>query len=56
MELHPAAPSATTLLHLDEQRARVLLGNGSDDDRINGWYLDSGTTHHMTRRREFFSD
>ena len=53
MELHPAAPSATTLLHLDEPRARVLLGNGSDDDRIDGWYLDSGATHHMTGRREF---
>jgi len=56
MELHPAAPSATTLLHLDAPHARVLLGNGSDDDRIDGWYLDSGTTHHMTGRREFFSD
>jgi len=56
MELHPAAPSATTLLHLDEPCARVLLGNGSDDDRIDGWYLDSGATHHMTGRREFFSD
>ena len=55
MELHPAAPSATTLLHLDEPRARVL-GNGSDDDRIDDWYLDSGATHHMTGRREFFSD
>jgi len=47
MELHPAAPPATTLLHLDKPRARVL-GNGSDDDRIDGWYLDSGATHHMT--------
>ena len=45
-----------TLLHLDEPRARVLLGNGSDDDKIDGWYLDSGATHHMTGRREFFSD
>ena len=56
MELHSTAPSATTLLHLDELRARVLLGNGSYDDRIDGWYLDSGATHHMTGRREFFSD
>jgi len=55
MELHPAAPSATTLLHLNELRVRVL-GNGSDDDRIDGWYLNSGATHHMTGRWEFFSD
>ena len=56
MEPHPAAPPATALLHLDEPRARVLLGNSSDDDRVDGWYLDSGATHHMTGRREFFSD
>ena len=48
MEPHPVAPPATALLHLDEPRARVLLGNGSDDDRVDGWYLDSGATHHMT--------
>jgi hypothetical protein len=23
---------------------------------LNGWYLDSGATHHMTGRRELFSD
>jgi len=56
MDLHPVASSATTLLHLDEPRARVLLGNGSDDNRIDGLYLDSGATHHMPGRREFFSD
>ena len=56
MELYLAAPPATTLLHLNQLRARVLLGNGSDDDRIDGCYLDSGATHHMTGRREFFSN
>ena len=56
MELHLAAPSATTLLHLDEPCARVLLGNSFNDDRIDGWYLNSGATHHMTGRWEFFSD
>jgi len=56
MEPQPAAQPVTALLHLDEPRARVLLGNGSDDDRVDGWYLDSGATHHMTGRREFFSD
>ena len=43
-------------LHLDEPRAHVFLGKGIDDDKINGWYLDTGATHHMTGRREFFSD
>ena len=35
MEPQPAAPPVTALLHLDEPRARVLLGNGSDDDRVD---------------------
>ena len=26
------------------------------NDKIDGWYLDSGATHHMTGRRELFSD
>ena len=50
------APSAAALLYLDEPRAHVFLGNGSGGDKINGWYLDTGTTHHMTGRREFFSE
>jgi hypothetical protein len=29
------------LLHLDEPRA-VFLGNGSGDDKIDGWGLDTG--------------
>ena len=55
IELHLAAPPATALLHLDEPHARVL-GNGSDNDRVDGCYRDSGATHHMTGRREFLSD
>jgi hypothetical protein len=42
-------------LHLDEPRAHAFLGKGADDDKIDGWYLDTGATHHMTGRREFFS-
>jgi hypothetical protein len=44
------------LLHLDDPWAHIFLGNGSGDNKIDGWYLDTGTTHHMTGRREFFSE
>jgi hypothetical protein len=50
------ALAATTALHLDEPWAHVFLGNGSGGDKINGWYLDAGTTHHMTGWWEFFSE
>jgi hypothetical protein len=56
IEMHlPPAPAAVALLHLDEPRAHVFLGNGSSDDKTDGWYLDTGTTHHMTGRWKFFS-
>jgi len=35
------APTAAVLLHLDESRAHVFLGNGSGGDKIDGWYLDT---------------
>jgi hypothetical protein len=56
IECAPAASAATALHHLDEPRTRVFLGDGSSDDKINNWFLDSGATHHMTKRQEFFSD
>jgi len=40
-------------LHLDEPRVHAFLGKGAADDKIDGWYLDIGATHHMTGRREF---
>ena len=43
-------------LHLDDPRAHAFLGKGAADDNIDCWYLDTGATHHMTGRREFFSD
>jgi hypothetical protein len=54
IELSPAASAATALLHLDEPRAHALLGDGSSNDKTGGWCLDTGATHHMTGRREFF--
>ena len=55
MHSSPAGVAAA-LLHLDKPCAHVFLGNGSGDDKINGWYLNTGATHHMTGRREFFSE
>jgi hypothetical protein len=46
--------AATAALHLGEPWAHVFLGDRSGGDKIDGWYLDTGTTHHMTKRREFF--
>jgi hypothetical protein len=50
------APAAAALLHLDEPQAHVFLSNGSSGDKIDGWYLDTGATHHMTGRWELFSE
>jgi hypothetical protein len=53
----PLSMSAGSVhLHLDEVRAHTFLGKGANDDKIDGWYLDIGATHHMTGRREFFSN
>jgi hypothetical protein len=56
IELSPAASATTPLLHLDEPRAHALLGDGSSSDKTDGWCLDTGATHHMTSRREFFTE
>ncbi|KAM0853640.1 hypothetical protein ACQ4PT_050938 [Festuca glaucescens] len=56
IELSPAAPAAAALLHLDEPKAHALLGDGSGNDKTGGWCLDTGATHHMTGRREFFAE
>lgn len=48
--------ASSTLLHLDEPCAHAFLGTGPGDDKIEGWYLDTGTTHHMTGQRAFFSN
>jgi hypothetical protein len=56
IELSPAASAAATLLHLDEPRAHALLSDDSSNDKTDGWCLDTGATHHMTGRREFFTE
>jgi hypothetical protein len=56
IEPSPAAPAAAALLHLDESKARAFLGDGFSKDMIEGWCLDTGATHHMTGRREFFTE
>jgi hypothetical protein len=56
IELPPTAPVVATLLHLDESKARAFHGDGSSNDMIEGWCLDTGATHHMTGRREFFNE
>jgi hypothetical protein len=43
-------------LDLNEPRARAFLNTGSSEDKLDGWYLDSGATHHMIGRCELFSD
>jgi hypothetical protein len=42
IELSPAASAAAVLLHLDEPRAHALLGDGSSNDKTDGWCLDTG--------------
>jgi transposase InsO family protein len=51
-----SAPPSPPLLHLDEPRAHAFLGDGSGDDKLEGWYLDSGATHHMTGCTGHFAD
>jgi hypothetical protein len=56
IELSPSASATVALLHLNEPRVHALLGDGSSNDKTDGWCLNTGATHHMTGRREFFSE
>jgi hypothetical protein len=56
IELSPAASAAAALLHLDEPRTHALLGDGSSNNKTDGWCFDTGATHHMTDQREFFTE
>ena len=42
--------------HFDEPRAHPFLRKGVGNGKIDGWYLNTGTTHHMTGQRDYFSD
>jgi transposase InsO family protein len=45
------------LVHLDETKAQAFLGTScSDDDHLEGWYLDTGTMNHMTGHDNVFSE
>ncbi|CAN6200243.1 unnamed protein product [Urochloa humidicola] len=52
LSLHPDS----TPLHLDESRAQALLGSTDDTERLEGWYLDTGASNHMSGRLDVFSD
>jgi hypothetical protein len=56
IELSLAALTTAALLHLDESRAHTLLDDGSSNDKTDGWCLNTGTTHHMIGRQEFFTE
>ena len=43
-------------VHLDETRARVFLGEADDSKKMEGWYLDTGASNHMTGCRDAFSE
>ena len=42
--------------HIDEPKAKAYLGTSSDDERMEGWYLDTGATNHMTGRVDTFAE
>ena len=47
---------ADASLDIDEPRARAFLNTGSGEDKLDGWYLDSGATHNLTGCHELFSN
>jgi hypothetical protein len=59
-ESHDTVESALEqqqLIHLDETKAQAFLGMScSDDDHLEGWYLDTGATNHMTGHGNVFSE
>ncbi|XP_066392142.1 uncharacterized protein [Miscanthus floridulus] len=50
------ASASSAHLHLNELCAHAFLSKGADDDKIDGWYLNTYAMHHMTGWREFFSE
>jgi hypothetical protein len=57
LHTHSTPPlTSSALLHIDKPRALAFLDDGSNDDKLEGWYLDSGATHHMTGCVRHFAD
>ena len=57
LHTHSTPPlTSSALLHIDEPHTQAFLDDGSDDDKLVGWYLDSGATHHMTGCVGHFAD
>jgi hypothetical protein len=48
--------TSLALLHIDEPCAQAFLSVGSNDDKLEGWYLNSSATHHMTGCVGCFTD
>jgi hypothetical protein len=45
------------LVHLDETKAQAFLSTSrSDDDHLEGWYLNTGMMNHMTGHDNVFSE
>jgi hypothetical protein len=49
------ATTATMTTCIEEPQAQAYLGKGGDNEWIEGWYLDTGVTNHMTGRCDVFS-
>jgi hypothetical protein len=48
--------TSLALLHIDEPHTQVFLDDGSDDDKLEGWHLNSGAMHHMIGHDVYFID
>jgi hypothetical protein len=63
-DVEPAPPQVVEpaleqqqLVHLNETKAQAFLGTScSDDDHLEGWYLDTGAMNHMTGHGNVFSE
>jgi hypothetical protein len=54
---HSTQPlTSSALLHIDKPHAQAFLDDGSGNDKLEGWYLNSGAMHHMTGCVRYFTD